>query len=229
MDSLSQVPDEEGDVCRVCRTEADEDSPLIYPCKCSGSVRYVHPDCLHSWVQHSQKRHCEICGHSYTFTKVYPSSLPTVIPTLVYIRQSFFALEHAFLRLLRIVVVIWAWLIALPSCNMLALRISLSFGDWIAYPSLKSSLEAVYAKNSTKINDTLTAVYGNLSEPIVAPVTANEPHGQVVRIFLDALRNFYVQTFLNIVNVLFHPFKLGFALGEGLYRVLLLVENERYV
>ena len=32
------------DVCRVCRVEGDEEMPLIYPCKCSGSVRYVHPD-----------------------------------------------------------------------------------------------------------------------------------------------------------------------------------------
>lgn len=32
------------DVCRVCRLEGDEEMPLIYPCKCSGSVRYVHPD-----------------------------------------------------------------------------------------------------------------------------------------------------------------------------------------
>ncbi len=32
------------DVCRVCRVEGDEEAPLIYPCKCSGSVRFVHPD-----------------------------------------------------------------------------------------------------------------------------------------------------------------------------------------
>lgn len=32
------------DVCRVCRTEAEEGKPLIHPCKCSGSVRYVHSD-----------------------------------------------------------------------------------------------------------------------------------------------------------------------------------------
>lgn len=32
------------DLCRVCRSEAEESKPLIYPCKCSGSVRYVHSD-----------------------------------------------------------------------------------------------------------------------------------------------------------------------------------------
>jgi E3 ubiquitin-protein ligase MARCH6 len=36
--------DPNADVCRVCRVEGDEEMPLIYPCKCSGSVRYVHAD-----------------------------------------------------------------------------------------------------------------------------------------------------------------------------------------
>jgi E3 ubiquitin-protein ligase DOA10 len=38
------VPADLIDVCRVCRLEADEFNPMVYPCKCSGSVRYVHPD-----------------------------------------------------------------------------------------------------------------------------------------------------------------------------------------
>lgn len=62
----------------------------MYPCKCSGSVRFVHPDwyaslfcflmqtgadgpcSLKQWVAQSQKKHCEICGHKYTFTKGKP-------------------------------------------------------------------------------------------------------------------------------------------------------------
>lgn len=75
------------DVCRVCRLGEEPDNPLVYPCKCSGSVRFVHPDwyvpficflmqseadgpcSLKQWVAQSQKKHCEICGHKYTFTK----------------------------------------------------------------------------------------------------------------------------------------------------------------
>jgi hypothetical protein len=34
------------DVCRVCRSEGDAEMPLIYPCKCAGSVRFVHADWL---------------------------------------------------------------------------------------------------------------------------------------------------------------------------------------
>lgn len=31
-------------VCRICRSEATPNEPLFHPCKCSGSIRYVHQD-----------------------------------------------------------------------------------------------------------------------------------------------------------------------------------------
>ena len=47
--------------CRICfETEAAEDAddgnPLISPCQCSGSSRYVHRKCLEQW-RHSSHRH----------------------------------------------------------------------------------------------------------------------------------------------------------------------------
>ena len=33
-------------VCRVCHGESDDEHPLFHPCKCSGSIKYVHQDCL---------------------------------------------------------------------------------------------------------------------------------------------------------------------------------------
>ncbi|KAH8950975.1 hypothetical protein BDL97_09G000200 [Sphagnum fallax] len=36
------------------------DSPLYYPCACSGSVEYVHQECLLQWFNHSNVRQCEI-------------------------------------------------------------------------------------------------------------------------------------------------------------------------
>lgn len=32
------------DFCRVCRSESTPDHPLYHPCKCSGSIRFVHED-----------------------------------------------------------------------------------------------------------------------------------------------------------------------------------------
>lgn len=54
-------PDDEEDVCRICRTPGDDDSPLYYPCACSGSIKYVHQECLLQWLNHSNARQCEVC------------------------------------------------------------------------------------------------------------------------------------------------------------------------
>lgn len=52
--------DEEGDVCRICRNTGDVDNPLRYPCACSGSIKFVHQDCLLQWLNHSNARQCEV-------------------------------------------------------------------------------------------------------------------------------------------------------------------------
>ena len=39
---------EEGDQCRICFSGA-EDGKLIAPCKCAGTQRYVHEECLRKW------------------------------------------------------------------------------------------------------------------------------------------------------------------------------------
>jgi hypothetical protein len=32
------------DTCRICSAPSDSDQPLFYPCKCSGTIRYIHQD-----------------------------------------------------------------------------------------------------------------------------------------------------------------------------------------
>ncbi|KLT41435.1 hypothetical protein CC85DRAFT_286468 [Cutaneotrichosporon oleaginosum] len=146
--------DEEGDLCRVCRTEAEDSKPLIYPCKCSGSVRYVHSDCLQEWLSRSKKRYCEICGHPYTFTKVYPSSLPSVIPTMVYIRQSLFVAGRLAWRVMRICIAIVSWLVILPVITMASLRIILAVVDHIAHASLSYGLKSAITDSYHDLNGT---------------------------------------------------------------------------
>ena len=48
-------------MCRICRMEAEDDWPLYHPCRCSGSIKYVHQDCLQQWMQHSSITFCELC------------------------------------------------------------------------------------------------------------------------------------------------------------------------
>lgn len=48
----------EGDAtCRICHSGSTPEQPLFNPCKCSGSMRYVHQDCLSSWLTHSNKKY----------------------------------------------------------------------------------------------------------------------------------------------------------------------------
>lgn len=39
------------DICRVCRCEAGEQE-LFYPCICTGSIKYIHQDCLQQWMRY---------------------------------------------------------------------------------------------------------------------------------------------------------------------------------
>ncbi|ODN91420.1 hypothetical protein L198_05934 [Cryptococcus wingfieldii CBS 7118] len=157
--------DDEGDVCRVCRTGAEEDLPLVYPCKCSGSVRYVHPDCLKQWVAQSQKKHCEICGHKYTFTKVFPSELPSTIPPTVYARQALLWVRRQILFVLRMWLVIITWLVALPATNMTVLVAMNYATDHIGDSPQSLSINATTTDNSTtssaNFSSTVTSILLN--------------------------------------------------------------------
>ncbi|XP_022518857.2 E3 ubiquitin-protein ligase MARCHF8-like isoform X2 [Astyanax mexicanus] len=57
--------DDELEVCRICHCEGDEDCPLITPCRCTGSLRFVHQACLHQWIKSSDTRCCELCKYDF--------------------------------------------------------------------------------------------------------------------------------------------------------------------
>ncbi|KAF1373625.1 hypothetical protein PFLUV_G00240870 [Perca fluviatilis] len=62
--------EEEGEQCRICHSgESSPTNPLISPCLCSGSMQFVHLDCLKKWIRtkiesgsgpYTVKR-CELC------------------------------------------------------------------------------------------------------------------------------------------------------------------------
>ncbi|XP_060771612.1 E3 ubiquitin-protein ligase MARCHF8 [Neoarius graeffei] len=57
--------DDEPEVCRICHSEGDEECPLITPCRCTGSLRFVHHACLHQWIKSSNTRCCELCKYNF--------------------------------------------------------------------------------------------------------------------------------------------------------------------
>ncbi|KAK2116418.1 hypothetical protein P7K49_007044 [Saguinus oedipus] len=59
--------------CRICHCEGDEESPLITPCRCTGTLRFVHQSCLHQWIKSSDTRCCELCKYDFIMeTKLKP-------------------------------------------------------------------------------------------------------------------------------------------------------------
>ena len=67
-------------VCRVCHCEGEPDRPLYYPCKCDGSIKFVHQDCLLQWLkvksQSLTDAKCELCGQVFRFRNVYETGDP---------------------------------------------------------------------------------------------------------------------------------------------------------
>ena len=46
--------------CRVC-LEGEEDGPLVQPCACSGSIKWIHEHCLERWRRTSPREDAAYC------------------------------------------------------------------------------------------------------------------------------------------------------------------------
>lgn len=114
---MEMTEDDSGDLeCRVCRT-SNESGRLYAPCKCDGSIRYVHQECLETWLRHknSGTEVCELCDYKYTFKPRYADDAPTSLGGLslvaVLIKRVF---TVGIPWLSRMVCVFWSWLIIVP-------------------------------------------------------------------------------------------------------------------
>ncbi|XP_037085050.1 E3 ubiquitin-protein ligase MARCHF6-like [Pollicipes pollicipes] len=72
--------DSQQDICRVCRSEGSHERPLFYPCICTGSIKYIHQECLIQWLRYSRKEYCELCNHRFSFTPIYSPDMPKRLP-----------------------------------------------------------------------------------------------------------------------------------------------------
>ncbi|KAL3869576.1 hypothetical protein ACJMK2_042244 [Sinanodonta woodiana] len=72
-DSIPFQNKAKGDIyqCKYCTEESNDKDCLITPCRCSGSLRYVHKHCLETWIRVRSKGksetelRCEICGYRF--------------------------------------------------------------------------------------------------------------------------------------------------------------------
>ena len=138
-----------GDYCRICRGEALPEQPLFHPCKCSGSIRFVHQDCLMQWLAHSKKKYCELCKTPFRFTKLYDKSMPAVLPIPLFLRQLVLHSFQGLTRWARYTLVAAIWCICLPWCIRQVWRglFWLADGSWLSDVELNGS--GVRQLNST--------------------------------------------------------------------------------
>lgn len=50
-------------ICRICFLPTSE---RYQPCRCDGTMRYIHRRCLSDWIQTNRSRTCNICYAKYT-------------------------------------------------------------------------------------------------------------------------------------------------------------------
>ncbi|KAL6247553.1 hypothetical protein RBB50_005899 [Rhinocladiella similis] len=199
-------PYEDGqDYCRICRGEATPSQPLFYPCKCSGSIRFVHQECLMEWLAHSQKKYCELCKTSFRFTKLYDRSMPEALPFPLFVRQLARHGVRTALRYTRYLIVGLIWICCLPWCIRQIWRGMIWFadGNWLDEDYTQSMLNntATAAWNGTSYDASATSGLNEYLEQIKLPLPPMQLSlADVLRIFLSqGLVGRLAQLFLSLL------------------------------
>ena len=108
-DDMSESP-----CCRICHESQDDDPtrPLFHPCKCKGSLSFVHQDCLVTWLSLKPHTHahshggasptarCEVCNHPFTFDDEWEAeapAAPSVTDLLADVWSSLYSLSQLLL------------------------------------------------------------------------------------------------------------------------------------
>jgi E3 ubiquitin-protein ligase MARCH6 len=113
--ATSRATDEDNHpTCRICRSEGTPEEPLFHPCKCSGSIQYVHQECLMEWLSHSHKKHCELCKTPFRFTKLYDADMPAQLPWDVFIKRALVHVAQGISNTARAILVGFVWMVILP-------------------------------------------------------------------------------------------------------------------
>ncbi|CRG90529.1 E3 ubiquitin-protein ligase MARCH6 [Talaromyces islandicus] len=170
---------EDPDTCRICRGEGSAEEPLFYPCKCSGSIKFVHQNCLMEWLSHSQKKYCELCKTPFRFTKLYDPDMPSELPAPVFVKELAVLGLRSLLTWLRFVLVAFVWLGWLP-WSMRAIWRALFWladGRWpSSHPSTsysnQTNMQAIM-NGTTLITQSLAV--GNSAGSTSAPAATSEP------------------------------------------------------
>ncbi|CAE1167567.1 MARCH6 [Acanthosepion pharaonis] len=101
-------------ICRVCRCEGTPDKPLYHPCVCTGSIKFIHQDCLVQWLKYSKKEYCELCKYRFAFTPIYSPDMPKRLPIKDIISGLLTSIGRAVRYWFHYTLVAFAWLGVVP-------------------------------------------------------------------------------------------------------------------
>ena len=73
--------------CRICLSEEEPNNPIISPCNCIGTVKYIHLECIREWLEGKKHKketpyvnsyiwrglECEICKQFYRDVVTLPN------------------------------------------------------------------------------------------------------------------------------------------------------------
>ncbi|KAK0426134.1 hypothetical protein QR680_009548 [Steinernema hermaphroditum] len=82
--------------CRICYASASLQNPLFHPCKCDGSVKYVHSQCLGTWLKSKDTLMCEVCQHQVDFEHSVPAAFQWLRLVCVLLSLGYIVADYLF-------------------------------------------------------------------------------------------------------------------------------------
>mmetsp|Transcript_13517 Transcript_13517/g.20306 ORF Transcript_13517/g.20306 Transcript_13517/m.20306 type:complete len:1060 (-) Transcript_13517:77-3256(-) len=107
----------EGDeCCRVCHGESEPSRPLFHPCRCDGSIKFVHQDCLMEWLRVSKQSEpkCELCGEKFSFRRVYAEDAPSTLSMFEFICGVMPRIGRIIFQFCKGTILSFLWLLVVP-------------------------------------------------------------------------------------------------------------------
>ena len=74
--------------CYIC---FDNTGDLMFPCKCKGTNKGVHSDCLEKWIYISTHNYCLVCKYIYMYKLVYNPSFVRFVNSCINFRKLKFS------------------------------------------------------------------------------------------------------------------------------------------
>ena len=76
-------------VCRICLGEENEiENPLICPCKCSGTMKHIHIECLREWLKSKQSFKSNLAVKTYCWKALECELCRVRFPSVIYAENS---------------------------------------------------------------------------------------------------------------------------------------------